>query len=325
MDFNFYTQQAHKLLEKKDADSIKKALEYFKKANEIIQINDLSKPRALYNLGLGNYLAGNTVMAYKLLNKASRSLEPAINNSSLRMDNMSKMLGEDDINNLINYIETNFSELLLFTDSFDDDFDENELDLSKINSIYPTITKDIGYTSDFTLKKITDEMLEATFVGMSRNRDSMVYFDKVKGDVVIFVEGYFSSLLGNQEKSNIKLASRISNNDPIDFVDENRFILINQLFLKDFLLEYEEQTELREPFFSFPNLFKDEILKEFSYNENITVSDLYFNNHIQQKFHQIFSKHYASRALELKEYYSILFKNTCNKLALLWIKKHILS
>ncbi|WP_027137214.1 hypothetical protein [Gaetbulibacter saemankumensis] len=323
MDFNFYTQQGHKLLEKKDASSIKKALEYFKKANQITESKDLYKPRALYNLALGNYLAGNTVMAYKLASRASRSLEPAIRNSTIRMDNMSKMLGEDDINYLINYIETNFSELILFTDANDDNFDENELDLSNVNSIYPTSVKSNDYSPKFTLEKITDEMLYATFAGLSRNSDEMVYFDRVKGDVVTYVQGYFSSLLGDQTISNKKLASRISNSDPTDFVDEDRYLLIDQLFLKDFLVEYKEQTEDEEPFLSFPVLYSEEILKEFSYNEDITIHDLYFNNHMQQKFHEIFSKHYASRANELKETYSILFENTCNEIALQWIQKNV--
>ncbi len=323
MDFNFYTHQGRKLLEKKDAPSLKKALEYFVKANEITQNNDLSKPRALYNLALGNYLAGNTVLAYKLLCKAKRSMEPAIENSLIQMDNMRKMLGEDDIDYLINYIKTNYYELLLFTDSNDDNFDESELDFSKIDSLYSSSENSIDYSPKFTEAQITNDMLGATFAGLSRSRDSRVYFDKVKGDIVMYVEGYFSSMLGDQTTSNKKLASRISNGDPMDFVDEDRFLLIDLLLLKDFLLEYKEQTEQEEPFLSFPIIYSEEILKEFSFHENITINDLYFNNHMQQKFHEIFSKHYASRAVELKESYSILFENTCNELALKWIMKNV--
>lgn len=323
MDFNFYTQQGHLLLEKKEAASIRKALEFFVKANEITQSNDISKPRALYNLALGNYLAGNTILAYKLVCKAKRSIEPAIENSFIRMDNMSKILGADDIDYLINYIETNFYHLIINTDSNDDNFDENEFDFSKINSLYPAAAMSIDYSPKFTPTQITNDMLGATFAGLSRNRDSMVYFDKVNGDVVMYVEGYFSSMLGDQITSNKKLASRISNSDPIDFIDEYRYFLIDQLLLKDFLAEYKEQTEMEEPFFSFPVIYSEEVLEEFSYHEDISINDLYFNNHLQQKFHEIFSKHYKSRAVELRESYSMLFENTCNELALQWIMKHV--
>ncbi|WP_166386814.1 hypothetical protein [Polaribacter sp. 11A2H] len=323
MDFNFYTQQGHKLLAKKEAPSIKKALEYFKMANEITENNDISKPQALYNLALGNYLAGNTVMAYRLANKAKRSLEPAVSNSMFKMDNMRKMLGEDNINGLINYIETNFSEFILFTDSNNDDFDENELDLSNVDSIYPSPAVITDYSPKFTLNKITDEMLGATFAGLSRNQDSLIYFDKVKGDILTYVEGYFSSLLGNQTNSNTKLVSRISSNDPTDFVDEDRYLLIDRIFLKDFLEEYQIQSEEEEPFYSFLDLFKKEILEEYSHYKDITIDNILFSYHIQQKFHELFSKHHNSKENELKETYSILFDNTCNEMSLKWIKKHV--
>lgn len=323
MDFNFYTEQGHKLLDKKDAPSIKKALKYFKMANEITECNDISKPRALYNLALGNYLAGNTTTAYKLVNKARRSLDPAIRNSLFKMDNMRKMLGEDDINYLINYIENNFSEVILLIDSNDDDFDENELDLTQIDSIYPAGSNTVDYSPTFTVDKITDDMLGATFAGLSRDHDSLVYFDKVKGDVLAYVQGYFSSLLGDNLTSNKKLASRISNSDPTDFVDEDRYLLIDQLFLKDFLEEYLIQSEEEEPFCSFTDIFSREILNEYSYNKEITINHLFFNYNIQQKFHEIFSKHYSSRAEELKDTYSVLFENTCNEISLKWIQKHV--
>lgn len=167
------------------------------------------------------------------------------------------------------------------------------------------------------------EVLMATFIGMERTNNELVYFDKENNDVLSYVNGYFSSLLGDQSQSNRLLANRITSGAPTDYVDENRHILIDRLLLSDFLDEYRKQSQNQEPFNSFPELFSTEVLKDFSYDNDITINDLAFSNHIQQKFHKVFSENYQSRFHELRNEYTRIFENTCNNLASNWINEKV--
>lgn len=173
------------------------------------------------------------------------------------------------------------------------------------------------------MARITEEVLMATFSGMGRTNDELVYFDKQNYDVLSYVSGYFSSLLGDQSQANRTLANRITSGAPTDFVDENRHILIDRLLLSNFLSEYRIQSNNREPFSSFPKLFEEEVLKDFSYDNDITINDLTFSNHIQKKFHKVFSEHYQTRVNELRDNYTTIFENTCNSIANKWINENI--
>lgn len=170
---------------------------------------------------------------------------------------------------------------------------------------------------------LSEEVLMATFYGMNRTKDELVYFDKENNDVLSYVSGYFSSLLGDQSQSNRRLANRITSGATTDYVDENRHILIDRLLLSDFLDEYRKQSQNIEPFHSFPELFGVEVLKDFSCQPDITINDLAFSNHIQQKFHKVFSENYQSRFHELRDEYTTIFENTCNALASKWINEKV--
>lgn len=280
MDFSFHLQQGQQLLEKQDATSIKKALQHFKKANEMTEDEHIGKPKVLYHLALGNYLIGNIEQSYKIAHKAKRSIDIAISNSMFSMDNMRQMLGEGDIDALINHIDDKFPQVVLFTDTDDDDFDENELDFGLVNQLYETIEKE-EVKPQFSIDSLNEEVLMATFFGLSRTNDELVYFDKLKGDVLSYVQGYFSSHIGDQSIANRRLANRITNSEPTDFVDEDRYILIDRLKLSEFLNEYKNQTKGKEPFSSFVEYFSVEVLKDFTYDDDLTIDDLANSNHIQ--------------------------------------------
>lgn len=322
MDFSFHLKQGQQLLEKQDAQSFMKALDHFKKANEMTEEGHVGKPKILYQLAFGNYLIGNIEQAYKIAYKAKRSIDTAIKSSIISMNNMRQMLGENDIDALINHIDEKFPQAVLFTDTDDDDFDENILDFALVNQLYETADKD-EVKPQFTDDSLTDELLKATFFGLSRTNDELVYFDKLKGDVLSHVQGYFSSHIGDQSFANRQLADKITNGEPVDFVDEDRYILIDRLKLSEFLNEYRIQTKGREPFVSFADLFSVEVLKDFTYDKNLTVDDLANSNHIQEKFHQLFGRNYQTRVAELKDNYTSIFQNTTKALALKWIKQNI--
>ena len=322
MDFSFHLQQGQQLLEKQDATSIKKALEHFKKANEMTEDEHVGKPKFLYHLAFGNYLIGNIEQSYKIAHKAKRSIDTAIENSIISMNNMRQMLGESDIDALINHIDEKFSQVVLLTDTDDDDFDENELDFALINQLYQTTEKE-EVKPQFSIDDLNEEVLMATFFGLSRTNDEMVYFDKLKGDVLGYHQGYFSSHLGDQSLANRRLANRITNNEPTDFVDDDRFILIDRLKLSEFLKEYKKQTKGKEPFSSFVEYFSVEVLKDFTFDNDLTIDDLANSNHIQEKFHQLFGQKYQSRVLELRDDYTNIFQNTSKALAINWIKQNI--
>ncbi|KAA6341081.1 hypothetical protein EZS27_011090 [termite gut metagenome] len=67
-----------------------------------------------------------------------------------------------------------------------------------------------------------EDVLMATFIGLSRTNDELVYFDKLRGDVLIHVQGYFSSLLGDQSIEDRKLTNRIMSREQNDFVDRGK-------------------------------------------------------------------------------------------------------
>lgn len=82
----------------------------------------------------------------------------------------------------------------------------------------------------------------------------------------------------------------------------------------------------KEPFASFGKYFSKEILKDYSnYDEDITINDLTFTNHTQEKFHKVFSKKHQNRIYELKNDYIKIFEMTCNNLAKNWIRNKILK
>lgn len=319
MDFSFHLQQGQQLLDKQDVVSVKKALEHFKKANEMTEDEHIGKPKTLYHLALGNYVIGQIEQSYRIAHKAKRSIDTAIENSMISMNNMRQMLGETDIDALIQHIDEKFPQVVLYTDTDDDDFDENELDFSQLNQIYQTVDEE-EIEPQFSIDDLSEEVLIATFFGLSRTNDELVYFDKLKGDVLSYVEGYFSSHIGDQSVANRRLANKITNNEPRDFVDENRYILIDRLKLAEFLTEYRTQTKGKEPFSSFVDYFSVEILKNSSYDKDLTIDDLANSNHIQEKFHEMFSKKYQNRVTELRDDYSDIFQNTQRALAINWIK-----
>ena len=324
MDFSFHLQQGQQLLDKQDAFSIKKALEHFKKANEMTEDEHIGKPKILYFLALGNYIIGNIEQSYRIANKAKRSIDTAIENSVFNMHNMREMLGEDDIDTLINHINENFPQVVIFTDADNDDFDENKLDFENVNQLYET-KENTEIKPQFAIDSLSEDVLMATFEGLSRTNDELVYFDKLKGDVLSYVEGYFSSHIGDQSIANRQLANKITNGEPTDFVDEDRYLLIDRLNLSNFLKEYKKQAGGKEPFASYVDYFSVEVLKNFTYDEDLTIEDLANSNHIQQEFHEIFVKKYQNRILELRDDYSTIFNNTTKSLSLNWIKQNIQS
>lgn len=322
MDFSFHLQQGQQLLEKQDAESIRKALEHFKTANEMTEEEHVGKPKILYFLALGNLHIGQIEQSYRIAHKAKRSIDTAIASSVFSMNNMRQMLGEDNIDALINHIDEKYPQLVSFTDTDDDDFDENELDFSLVSKLYKTEDKP-EVKPQFSIDTLREEVIFATFSGQGRSDDELVYFDKLKGDVLCHVQGYFSSLIGDQSILNRRLANRITNNEPTDFVDEDRYILIDRLLLTEFLSEFKKQTNDKEPFHSFVDYFSVEVLKDFTYNEDLTIEDLVCSNHIQQKFHELFSKKHAEKIQALKNDYTTIFENTCKSLALNWIKQKV--
>src|SRR5699024_7742997 len=222
------------------------------------------------------------------------------------------------------HIDEKFPQVVLYIDTDDDDFDENELDFSQLNQIYQTVDEE-EIEPQSSIDDLSEEVLIATFFGLSRTNDELVYFDKLKGDVLSYVEGYFSSHTGDQSVANRRLANKITNNEPRDFVDENRYILIDRLKLAEFLAEYRKQTKGKEPFNSFVDYFSVEILKDFTYDDDLTIDDLANSNHIQEKFHEMFSKKYQNRVTELQEDYSDIFQDTQRALAINWIKGKVFN
>ena len=301
---------------------MKKALEHFKAANEMIEEKSIEKPLSLYFLALGNFTIGNIEYSYKIAHKAIRSIGPAIGNSVFSMNNMRQVLGEDNINALIELIGQDYPQLVEFTDTEDDKFSENELDFTMLDSTYGT-TEGRSVKPQFSLNSLSVELLMAVFTGLSRTNDQLIYFDKLKCDVLRYGDGYFSSYLGDQSIENRNLYNKIVNSEPTDFIDEDRHILIDRLRLIDFLAEYQNHSKGKEPFSSFAKDFASEVLKEFTHNQTLKVDGLANSEHIQKRFHELFNLKYHSQASVLKNDYQLIFTNTIKSLSTKWIKEKV--
>lgn len=234
------------------------------------------------------------------------------------------MLGEGAIDALINIIDERFSKSVLYSDIDDDNFDENQLDFSRLNQLYPIVNKK-NIEPEFLIDHLDDNVIMETFYGLNSTNDQFVYFDKLKGDVLSYVQGYFSSHIGDQSITNRRLANRITNGEPTDFVDEERYILIDRLKLTDFLTEFKKQSKWKEPFNSFIDYFSTEILKEFTYDKDLSIEDLANSNHIQEKFQEMFRKKYQNMTLKFHDEFIDIFQKTQRALALNWIKRKVLN
>ncbi|KAA6341082.1 hypothetical protein EZS27_011091 [termite gut metagenome] len=102
-------------------------------------------------------------------------------------------------------------------------------------------------------------------------------------------------------------------------------MLIDRLKLPEFLEEYKKQTKGKEPFFSFVGYFSVEILKDFNYDDELTIDELTASNHIQKRFHELFEKKYRDRTIELRNDYTDIFQFTQKELALKWIRQNIFT
>jgi hypothetical protein len=334
MDYSFHLQQGQRLLDKQDFASIKQALEHFREANLISDQNKIAKPKTLYFLALGNYLIGQIEQSYKIAFKAKRSIEIAIENSAFTigniaftMNNMRQNFGEEDIDYLIHHIKDNFSEQVLLINTNIDDFDENKLDFSKLYYLYATTEKEEKeeIEANFKIDELSDELLHATFFGLCRTNDELIYFDKLKADVLSYVEGYLSTHLGDQSISNRTLSNRISNKEVFDLVDEDRYILIDRLKLTDFLAEFKLKTNEIQPFYSFIEYFESTIIQDFKYNDELTIDDLACSNHILNRFLEIFRIKFQAKYTELAEEFSTILNNTQKSLAIAWIEKNVFN
>ncbi|GAB2942364.1 hypothetical protein GCM10027048_03670 [Hymenobacter coalescens] len=309
------------LLNKQDAASVKKALEHFRQANQMTEYGNIAKPQVLYHLAYGNLVIGNIEQSFKIAHKAKRSINQSIQNSVFSSPSLAKMLGEDNIDSLIEYISANFFEHIFFINNEDDYFNENEIDFSNIHKLYPN--GDVLEQKFINKSKLTDDIIFSTFIGQCRTNDQLIYFDKVKGDVVSYIDGYFSSHCGDQSIENRKLADKITNNAPTDFIDEQRHILIDRLLLSDFLSEYESQTRGLIPFDTLAKDFSLFIMAEFKAQGIKSTSELAFSPYMHEKFHNFFGSKYKEQANNLRDVYTKIFEDTCKRVAENWIDKNI--
>lgn len=311
------------LLNKKDAMSVKKALEHFRQANQMTEYGNIAKPQVLYHLAYGNLAIGNVEQSFKIAHKAKRAINQSTQNSMFNSPSLAKMLGEDNIDSLIEYISANFFEHIFFTDTTEDDFNENETDFSNIYKLYPNT--DNSEQKSITESELTDDIIFSTFIGQCRTNDQLIYFDKVKGDVVSYIDGYFSSHCGDQSIENRKLADKITNNAPTDFIDQQRHILIDRLLLSDFLTEYESQTRGLIPFDTLAKDFSLFIINEFKEQGIKSTNELAFSPYMHEKFHNFFGIKHKEQANNLRDIYTKIFEDTCKRVAENWINRNVLK
>lgn len=316
MDSFFHINQGQRLLEKKENQSVRKALEHFKTANEMTEDGDIGKPQALYFLSLGNIFVGNLRNSYLIALKAKRAIPLARERSIVAMNSWP---GEDKIDGIIQHLEKKYPQLLQIKQ--ETEIDENELDFSNVDLLYPKSPNEKEDFSFIDLKDLDEETHFAVFSGMGRDHDALVYFDRIAGDVLSYVEGYFSSFFGDQSEAGRILVDKITSHAPTDYIDENRYMLIPRLGLTDFLNEFKNAVKGEPLFIRFINTFSKNILDDFEGNEDVkSTDDLVFSDSMREKFMNLFESEVVSNNPNSATLFERYFGETSIAISSKWIK-----
>lgn len=304
------------LIEKGDADSVKKALNHFKDANLMTSSGDIGKPMALYYLAYGNLLIGNILSAYILIERAYNELDITKKSSVFMMDNWP---GEDKILELRALLNNKFPEYHDRIDVYADKFDENYLDFSKVNRLFPK-DQNIQYEKHLNVDNISNETLMLIFTAMMRNEEDLIYFDKIIGEPTAYIEGYFVPSSGDHALNNRMLANKIMNNSPIDLVDEERHILIPKLICADFINEFKKHTDDQVELSDFADRVTEEIIDDFGDPEVTSLSELYLTQYILDLFFKSFHEKIGHRSAEMMSILNSKMEQTSNRIVKRWIR-----
>lgn len=315
-DVFFHITQGMLLIEKKDAESIKKALNHFRESNLMTQSGDIAKPQALYSLAYGNLIIGNIERAYVLVNKAFKELDVSKKQSMLKMD---VWPGEDKITELLSLLNESYPNLQRFSNIKNEGFDENYLDFSNIPLLFES-DNTVAYETYLKVDSISNDVLTMVFTAMLRYEEDLIYFDKIRGEPLAYVEGYFVSSSGDQTLNNRMLANKIMNNSPSDLVDEDRHILIPRLICSDFIDEFRTITSDEKTYYEFADTFTKEIIKSYKDSEVKTLKDLYLTNHTLDFFFNCFKEKFAKGDMVMMRDFDNMMAITSNTVAKRWIQ-----
>ncbi|RAJ13209.1 tellurite resistance TerB family protein [Olleya aquimaris] len=135
MNFAEHIQAGKELLEKKDKTSLQRALFEFIKADEMADEIEMAKPQTLYYLALINYWIGNIVLSYQLAKRAEKSIDIAIDKSSINFKDMRTNLGENQIIDLISNIKQQFPTLINSISIENVEFNPHEIDFTMLDQM----------------------------------------------------------------------------------------------------------------------------------------------------------------------------------------------
>lgn len=157
---------------------------------------------------------------------------------------------------------------------------------------------------------------------MGREDGVDIYIDKLKLDIVGYVNGYISSFLGDESENNRILAERIMSDAPMDYLDPIRYIEIPRITAQQFLQEYINNAIGMSPFENFAISFQQSIGAIFN-NSEITANDVFWGDLVADNFHEQFGNLHGENFQELAETYQTLFETTLFNLASKWLKKSV--
>lgn len=128
---------------------------------------------------------------------------------------------------------------------------------------------------------LDNDLIDSIFVGMLRDEDILLYFNKATNDVQQLVEGYLSSIhSSDQPNENRKLADRIMlGADSDDLIDGIHF-LIPQLNIKIFLDVFQTYADDNKKLIP----FKDDFLNTMSTQYSNFSSDQQLNDKVLSQF-----------------------------------------
>lgn len=167
----------------------------------------------------------------------------------------------------------------------------------------------------------SDKFLGIFFSGLQRKEDEKVYFDTDSNDIVQHVQGYFSSLVTEDQKSeNRMLFDRITNRQPTDSIIEGKHKLIPRLSLKEFLKEFVVQSNSDESVIQFVESFKEDVINELGmgviFNDLNSVT---FSSEVAQFFFNKLGQQHHNLKLNVEEI-KLIIEKTIFSISLKYIK-----
>lgn len=167
----------------------------------------------------------------------------------------------------------------------------------------------------------SDKLIGIFFSCLQRKQDEEIYYDVESHDIVQHVQGYFSSLVTeNQESENRILAQRIINREPTDSIIDGKHILIPRLSLSEFLNEFFNQSNNDNSIKQFIRTFENDVINELGMGVLFSdINNVTFSSEVANFFFSKLNEHYQNLNFNVEEL-KLIVNKTITSISLKYIE-----